>query len=41
LKNLSLTLGTDKLKTDAQAGRLDHLAAEADHDFEAGRCTLL
>jgi hypothetical protein len=30
-----------QIEEDAQAGRLDHLAAEADRDFEAGRCTPL
>ncbi len=27
-----------QLDEDVKAGRLDHLAAEADRDFEAGRC---
>ena len=30
-----------QLEADVKAGRLDHLAAEADRDFEAGRCTAL
>ena len=30
-----------RLEEDILAGRLDHLAAEADRDFEAGRCTPL
>jgi hypothetical protein len=30
-----------QIEEDAEAGRLDHLAAEADRDFEAGRCTPL
>ncbi len=30
-----------QIEEDAQAGRLDHLAAEADREFEAGRCTPL
>lgn len=27
-----------RFEQDAQSGRLDHLAAKADADFEAGRC---
>jgi len=30
-----------QIKADAAAGRLDHLAKEADEDFAAGRCTEL
>lgn len=30
-----------QIATDAQAGRLDHLVAQADADFEAGHCTPL
>ena len=30
-----------QLAEDVKAGRLDHLAAEADRDFAAGRCTPL
>jgi len=30
-----------QIEADVNAGRLDHLAAEADRDFEAGRCTPL
>ncbi len=30
-----------RMEADARAGRLDHLAAQADADFEAGRCTPL
>jgi hypothetical protein len=28
-----------KLDADVAAGKLDHLAVNADEDFEAGRCT--
>lgn len=27
-----------QIEQDAQSGKLDHLAAKADKDFEAGRC---
>ena len=30
-----------QIEADAAAGKLDHLAKEADEDFEAGRCTEL
>jgi hypothetical protein len=30
-----------QIEQDALAGRLDHLAVEADSEFEAGRCTCL
>jgi len=30
-----------KLEADIAAGKLDRLAAQADEDFEAGRCTAL
>lgn len=30
-----------QMEADARAGRLDHLVAQADADFEAGRCTPL
>ena len=30
-----------QIEADALAGRLDHLVAQADADFEAGRCTPL
>ena len=30
-----------QIEADAAAGKLDHLAREADEDFEAGRCTEL
>lgn len=30
-----------QIETDALAGRLDALAAEADREFEAGRCQIL
>jgi hypothetical protein len=30
-----------QLEEDVKAGRLDHLGAKADRDFEAGRCTPL
>ncbi len=30
-----------QIEADARAGKLDHLIAEADADFEAGRCTPL
>ena len=30
-----------QIEADVKAGRLDHLAAKADRDFEAGRCTPL
>jgi hypothetical protein len=30
-----------QIEEDIKAGRLDHLVAEADRDFEAGRCTPL
>jgi hypothetical protein len=30
-----------QIEADAAAGKLDHLAKEANEDFEAGRCTEL
>ncbi|MGA3169805.1 MAG: hypothetical protein ABSE62_02225 [Chthoniobacteraceae bacterium] len=30
-----------QIEVDAKAGKLDHLARQADQDFEAGRCTPL
>lgn len=30
-----------RIEADARAGKLDHLIAQADTDFEAGRCTPL
>ncbi len=30
-----------QIEMDARAGKLDHLVAQADADFEAGRCTVL
>ena len=30
-----------QIEADARAGKLDHLIAQADADFEAGRCTPL
>lgn len=30
-----------QIEADAAAGKLDHLAKEADEEFEAGRCTEL
>jgi hypothetical protein len=30
-----------QIEDDIKAGRLDHLVAEADREFEAGRCTPL
>ncbi len=30
-----------KFEADLAAGKLDHLAAKADEDFESGRCTPL
>ena len=30
-----------QLEADVRAGKLDHLARQADADFEAGRCTPL
>jgi len=30
-----------KFEADVAAGKLDHLAKQADEDFEAGRCTPL
>jgi len=30
-----------QLESDVLAGKLDHLAQQADEDFEAGRCTPL
>jgi hypothetical protein len=30
-----------RLESDVRAGKLDHLARQADEDFEAGRCTPL
>jgi len=34
-------LWDERIERDAQAGRLAHLAAKADADFEAGRCSPL
>ena len=31
----------EKIEQDIKAGRLDHLVAEADREFDAGRCTPL
>ena len=31
----------EQIELDIAAGRLDHLAAKADRDFEEGRCTPL
>jgi hypothetical protein len=31
----------EKLESDIRAGRLDHLAKQADEHFDAGRCTPL
>jgi hypothetical protein len=31
----------ERIERDIKAGRLDHLVAEADREFEAGRCTPL
>ena len=30
-----------RIEGDVKAGRLDHLVAEADREFDAGRCTAL
>ena len=30
-----------QIEEDIKAGKLNHLIAEADHEFEAGRCTPL